>query len=219
MKTKSKFIRRFFTILFAASLLLACSKDGDQGPIGPQGEKGEQGLPGPDGPQGETGAQGATGSQGEAGQDGQDGAQGEPGTANVYFSDWIPSEFPASSTESSLQFQFSLTQEARDIIEDGAILVYARRNTVFSIPWTMRNEPTYPSQTYAYEVVASAFLRIWVTALDSDSLSNIFFKSTFQAEFRYVVIANSSGSDSSGKKTDFTKMTYEEITAHFNIPE
>lgn len=68
MKDKMKLTARFLSILFAASLFIACSKDGE---IGPQGPKGEQGQVGAEGPAG------------------QDGEQGEPGTANVIYSDWL----------------------------------------------------------------------------------------------------------------------------------
>ena len=203
MKTDVKFIQWCLGLLLMACLILACSKDGEQGPIGPQGPQGEQGLPGTDGQDGEEGPQGE---------------QGLPGTANVYFSDWIVSELPESSMLTSTFFSVSLSQEAIDTVEEGVMLVYARRNNVFSIPRTIRIEPTTPSQSYGFEIVASTILRIWVTALDLNSLPNIFFNSS-EAEFRYVVIANSSVSSSTGKKTDFTKMSYEEVLESFNIPE
>jgi hypothetical protein len=54
---------------------MACSKEGDQEPIGPTGEQGIQGEQGP------------------SGTDGEDEEQGETGTANVIYLDWIPSGF------------------------------------------------------------------------------------------------------------------------------
>ncbi|WP_373518927.1 hypothetical protein [Pricia sp.] len=101
MKTKMKIMRRFLSVLFIASLVLACSKDGDIGPIGPEGTQGEQGPKGdkgdpgqdgtaanqgaqgeqgPTGPKGDPGEDGAAANQGELGEKGEQGEQGEQGS-------------------------------------------------------------------------------------------------------------------------------------------
>ena len=65
---KISFVYSFATAISIALILVACSKEGDQGPAGPAG------AAGPAGPAGATGATGP---------------KGDTGTANVIYSNWI----------------------------------------------------------------------------------------------------------------------------------
>ncbi len=106
MKKELKIRQRYFGVLLLFCLLISCSKEGDQGPIGAQGEKGEQGL---------------TGQQGE---------DGEPGTATVIYSDWFPSEFSDDILTVSENFKVEAPDLTLEIIEKGLLLVYGRRTNV-----------------------------------------------------------------------------------------
>ncbi len=114
MKTQMKLTRRFFSILFVASLIVSCSQDDvSDGSMGPQGLQGEQGPagakgdPGVDGTaanQGDPGAQGQRGEEGPKGDQGEQGPKGDTGMANIIYSDWIPTEFPNNITSSGAGF-------------------------------------------------------------------------------------------------------------------
>ncbi len=202
MKTKMKFTKRFFSVLFIASLMMACSKDdGQDGATGPAGSQGEQGV---------------------AGQDGADGAQGEQGntgTANVVYSDWIPSEFngmAAASTAEQLLVSFGVVEFNRDT---DVVLVYGRRPSnalffdIYQLPFTLPSQ----DEQYRYRLTqGSGFTALRASHTNLVGGVNIF---TFFSDYRYVVIPG--GISSSGKVSskDYSKMTYEEIVEHFNIPE
>lgn len=224
MKTKMRFIRRFFSVLFIACLLLACDKDGVEGPIGPQGPQGQQGEAGPQGsegvdgeaqgvpgPQGANGADGADGVDGQAGADGQDGATG---TANVIYSAWIPSDFPDPINANFDQWEIIAPELTQEIHDTGVILVYARVGTlIYKLPdsyfgtiqehWNFRlldiNDP---------------LIAIRVHSIDGGNIGTPFLN----GDFRYVIIPG--GVSASGKSSlDYTQMSYKEIAERFNISD
>lgn len=241
MKTM-KFTNRFMSVILIASLFLACTDDGVEGAIGPQGPMGEQGLAGAEGPagvdgealgvpgqqgeqgvQGEQGAEGAQGEQGPLGEngtdgsdgaDGADGQQGETGTANVIYSDWIASDFPTTINNTFDQWEIFAPELTQEIHDTGVILVYARIGTlIYKLPdsffvsiqehWNFRLLDTNDT-----------LIAIRVHSIDGSNIGTPFLN----GDFRYVIIPG--GAAASGKSSmDYTKMSYEEITAHFGIPE
>ncbi len=180
-------------------LITSCSSDdGEDGATGPQGE---QGATGPQGPQGD---------QGE---------QGETGTANVMYSDWVNTELGNSIAASSASFDIDAPEVDPDMLNFGTILVYGRRidvvdgNTVYQLPMVFG---AARQQSYFF-VATDGNIRISVHANEEgDTVGD----GTFLAQYRYVLIPGGvSTSGKSGSGVDFSKMTYEEVVAYFNIPE
>ncbi|WP_236262832.1 collagen-like protein [Aggregatimonas sangjinii] len=224
MKTKMKFIRRFFSVVCIASLLLACEKDVVEGPVGPQGPQGEQGEPGPQGADGVDGeAQGVPGPQGEQGPpgtdgvdgaDGQDGEQGEPGTANVIYSDWIPSEFPDPINDTFDQWEIFAPELTQEIHDTGVILVYARIGTlIHQLPDSFF---TGVQEHWNFRLldINDDLIAIRVHSINGSNIGTPYLN----GDFRYVIIPG--GISASAKSSlDYTKMSYEEIAERFNIPD
>ncbi len=172
---------------------------------------------------GEDGAIGPTGADGAIGPTGADGEQGEPGTANVIYSDWIASEIPQTMPSSSENFPIAENIED-DIIDSAVILVYGR--TASGAVWAL---PTildfFPNQVnYSFAVGSNKELTV-VVSLVSGSLD--LPNNAYLTDYRYVLIpggqlmgGGASGSKSAkNKNVDYSKMSYEEITTQFNIPE
>ncbi len=205
MKTKTLKVI-LCSIACSMMFVLGCSKDGEDGAIGPQGSQGEQGL------QGTTGASGETGTDGE---DGAQGIQGEPGTANVVYSDWITLDFgetPINETSVSQNIDVpDLTQEIKD---NGVVLVYSRRILggsyhYFTLPY---HRYSTNFQYFSHKFFAHVNrINISITSIDGNPIFAAYF-----TEFRYVILPG--GIPVSGKRAiDYSKMSYEKITAHFEI--
>ena len=221
MKTKMKFMRRFFSVLFIASLLLACEKDGVEGPIGPQGSQGEQGDIGPQGPpgvdgeaQGIPGPPGEDGTDGADGADGQDGQQGEPGTANVIYSDWVPSEFPDPINANFAQWELFAPELTQEVHDTGVILVYARIGIfIHKLPDSFF-APTQEHWNFRLLDINDPLIAIRVHSIDGSNIGTPYLN----GDFRYVIVPG--GISASGKfSVDYSKMSYEEIALQFNIPD
>ncbi len=208
MKTMMMITRRFFSMLFITSLLIACSADdGDDGAIGPQGPQGEQGPPG------------AQGEPGEDGQDGEQGEQGETGSANVIYSDWILADYlNPNAVSTNVMGLATLSESEFDIVND-LVLVYAGNNIfsasyeIFQLPYTHNGNLVFGFGIFG-DGDGNSSLQVRVRTIDGSN-SNF----TFIDYYRYIIIPG--GVPVSGKSSslDYSKMTYEEILDHFNIPE
>jgi len=205
MKTQMKITKRLLSILLLMTLLTACSKDGQDGAIGPQGVAGQDGTNGVDGQDGTNGADG---------QNGVDGADGEPGTANVIYSDWVPSpfNFDPDSILSSNSFIIApgLTQDIRD---NGVVLVYGRTNgdQRFQLPAVIFGR----NQSYSARPGNGFNLRLIVESIDSGVIG----QSLYLTEFRYLLIPGGILDSAKSASVDYSKMSYEEIAERFNIPD
>jgi hypothetical protein len=61
------------------------------------------------------------------------------------------------------------------------------------------------------------FIALYVEALNTVGGTNLF---TYFDDYRYVIVPGGvSTSGKSASATDFTKMSYDELIAYFNIPE
>ncbi|WP_282079396.1 hypothetical protein [Aquimarina algiphila] len=162
------------------------------------------------------------GEDGAIGPTGADGEQGEPGTANVIYSDWIASEIPQTMPSSFQNFPIAENIED-DIIDSGVILVYGR--TASNAVWALPTILDFSSQVnYSFAVGSNKELTVAVSLVSGSlDLPN----NAYLTDYRYVLIPGGqlmgggvSGSKSAkNKNVDYSKMSYEEITTQFNIPE
>lgn len=202
--------KMLFKISILAALACSCSaEDGQDGAIGPQGPQGEQGFPGEDGQDGEDGAQGEQGEQGEA------------GTANVIYSDWIPDDFPIPPDpaigETTATFLINASELTEAIKNNGLILLYARRvsgPTTFAVAQLPITVSAPINHYYSFEYNNfNENLSVRILHTEGGAIGYPAYR-----EYRYILIPG--GIPTSGKSTmDYTQMSYEEIIAHFNIPE
>lgn len=237
MKTM-KITNRLIGMLCIAVLLLGCTKEegtmGLQGPMGEQGIAGQQGpagedgqdgealgVPGPQGEQGEPGADGAQGPQGEQGEAGAQGPtglqgeQGETGSANVIYSNWIASEFPSSINSDFDQWEMFAPELTQEIHDTGVILVYARKgNLIYPVPVTFF-DTIDESWNFRLLDINDTMIAVRVHSVNGGTIGQPYLN----GDFRYILIPG--GVVSSGKTTsaDYSKMSYDEITSHFNIPK
>ncbi|MDH7446252.1 collagen-like triple helix repeat-containing protein [Aquimarina sp. 2201CG14-23] len=190
MKAMKNLIGCIAILLISASII---SCEGEDGAVGPQGE---QGLQGDQGPQGD---------------------QGDPGTANVIYSDWIIRDYENSgglAEETNTQLLATLGVGDFDLTQD-ILLVYGRREInaivteINQLPYIAVSDNDF----YGFEVASfngGFTLRVQVATLDGATSAFAFFDS-----FRYVIIPGGVGSTKS--VNDYKKMSYEEVTALFNI--
>lgn len=229
MKTQMKLTRRFFSILFVASLIVSCSQDDvSDGSMGPQGLQGEQGPagakgdPGVDGTAANQGDPGAQGQQGEEGPKGEQGPKGDTGTANVIYSDWIPTEFPNNITTSGAGFDIDAPNLTMDIMNKGTVMVFGRNLTIFGFDYFALPFITSGDQ-HNFRIEKEKVLRITAATLSgavSSQVGNPFFE-----DYRYVIIPGGKpattgpviGTDK--KALNYSKMSYEELTQYFDIPQ
>ena len=200
MKT-TKLIKSILVVAFVAFLGSCSSEDGADGLNGVDGTDGVDGVDGMDGA------------------DGTDGEDGDAGTANVIYSDWIDSEFASiSAAEESEQLLVSLGPGDFNADQD-VILVYGRRAdnailfTVSQLPFELFSQ----SEVYRYRVSEGAtFNALYVDNSSSDGGNKVF---DYFADYRYVIIPGGVSANGKSSSIDYTKMSYEEVIAHFNIPE
>lgn len=236
-----------------AALIFAiagCGGDGDPGPAGPKGDKGDQGEqgpkgdpgdgsgtsgepgqqgaqgePGPQGAQGEPGPQGPQGDPGPQGAQGEPGEDGEPGTANVFYSQWLAlnaatksstSLFPGTLFE-TFALRYSFTIGTSDPFKNnGVLLVYFRPNTTAGVS-------VYPLPVSTY----NGFINMQVENFNDDSFTIMIFAEPRSQEveeivdediasFRYVIIPG--GTAINGRIATVDLRDYEAVKKHYGIP-
>ena len=187
----------FFIWTLVGIMFLACSPDdGEDGAIGPQGVQGEQGQTGPQGEQGET---------------------GETGTANVIYSDWIPSGFESPIADTHASFPIQNVEGLTDEIKaNGYISVYGRYTTAYTII-----EPLPKSifglrmQHYDFQINdLNQNINIWITSIDGSDIEIPIYD-----DYRYIIIPGGTPSTSGKSAMDYSKMSYEQLVSLFHIPE
>ncbi len=140
------------------------------------------------------------------------------GNGTVLYSKWISSQFPNSSVNSSEFFNLPMIKNGLFNPQKDVIMVYGRRNTIFTLPVTMPQD----TESYMIEILAvvnGTTVRLRVTSLDLSALQDIFFRPSANAAFRVVIIP---GEKLLGLKANvsknFEKMSYEDIVEQFDIP-
>lgn len=202
-----KFTTRLLAFIFISTMIVSCAKDGEDGAIGPQGSQGEQGV---------AGIAGADGEQGDQGE------QGETGTANVIYSDWL--DTPIVDNDNNIMSptangSLDVPGLSQEIVDQGTVLVYGKvsaNDNIYALPYIGNQGVSY---YYFFNVEE---INIRLTTVDGSNIGEPLF-----ATYRYILIpggveaSNGSGGLSGGKSSsiDYTKMTYAEVVAHFNITE
>lgn len=182
-----------------------------------------------DGTDGLNGTDGLDGTNGLDGTDGADGAQGNNGTANVIYSDWIDVDYLLDGAlESNLQGLGTFTESELNRDTD-VVLVYGQRDTesaadgVYALPYILASQDEYYSFMLADASSITTSLRATVNTLDGGT--NLF---NFFQQYRYVIIPGGQsesggdapgGFDSKNSTLDYSKMSYEEVAAHFGIQD
>ncbi|WP_273568777.1 hypothetical protein [Maribacter halichondriae] len=136
---------------------------------------------------------------------------------NVLYSAWLPSQLPNSSQSSSEFFQLPLIQNKFLNLDEDLVMVYGRRNNIFTLPITMPQD----AESYMVELlpgVKGTTVRLRVTSLDLGPLQDIFFRPSAKAQFRVVIVPGEKLlSFKSANSPDFEKMTYAEVAHYFNL--
>lgn len=152
------------------------------------------------------------------GADGADGAQGPAGTANVIYSAWISA--PAGTPEtidgtSGLSTSIAAPQLTADIMEKGTILVYmsfGSATNTFTLPYTS----TAGGFTNTITAIASLNTIKLFRFKHANDGTTVSLPATLK--WRYVLIPGGVAASNSKKvNPDYSKMSYEEVCAYFNI--
>lgn len=196
-----------------AVCLFIFSCEGEDGAIGPQGERGPQGEQGEPGESGEPGVNGDQGPQGNTGPQGDQGPQGDPGTANVMYSDWIQSPFPANITNVSLGFFIDDDTITEEIINSGVVLVYGSSTNAFN-QFVFALPHLSSGNFYSFTITEVGMLGIFVESINNDPVGMPLFD-----KYRYIIIPGSVLINKNQTSIDYTKLSYQEVIDLFNISE
>lgn len=190
MKTRIKWTDRLFSLLFIASLLLACSKEDDA-----------------------TGPQGPAGAVGQNGQDGAPGEKGETGTANILYSDWLEADW-GNVNDDYAEFFIEAPEITQQIIDTGLILAYGKTTSgqFFLLPTSVFNVTTIENYLVAVDELGT--LKILVKETNNQILGTPVLN-----RFRFVIVPDGMPLSGKSATIDFSKMTYKELADHFGIPD
>lgn len=159
-----------------------------------------------------------SGDDGNDGTNGVDGTQGPAGTANVIYSAWMNA--PAGTPEtidgtSGLSTSIAAPELSADILAKGTILVYLSFGTgtnIFTLPYTS----TAGGATNTITAIASLNnIKLFRFKHANDGTTVALPASL---SWRYILIpGGAAAATSKTAKVDYSKMSYEEVCAHFNI--
>lgn len=149
------------------------------------------------------------------GTDGVDGQPGATGTANVIYSAWAAAPTAVAETidgTSGMSTTINAPQLTDDILSKGTILVYVSFGTgTFSLPYTST------AGGFANTITAiSTLKKIKLFRFRHDGGGTVNLPTTLT--WRYILIpGGAAAATAKAAKTDYSKMSYEEVCAHFNI--
>lgn len=178
--------------MVSVMLMVAC--EGPTGPAGPPGDEGPQG---------------------------EEGDQGEPGSIDAFYSDWIP--FQTDQWDQVTEFgkitqlyEISEGQVTRDIVDQGAILVYIRFGGAPDprpLPFVGYITTTTTEQLIWFRFSPGRIV-IAFSNLSSNDDPGIFGSGN---SYRYVIIPG--GTPVAGALVaDPSSLSYEEASRRFGIP-
>ncbi len=152
---------------------------------------------------------------GKDGVDGQVGATGATGTANVIYSAWITAPTAAAETidgTSGISTTINAPELSDDILSKGTILVYVSFGIgTYTLPYTST------AGGFVNTITAiSTLKKIKLFRFRHDAGGTVGLPTTLS--WRYILIPGGvAAATSKEAKLDYSKMSYEEVCAHFNI--
>jgi len=162
-----------------------------------------------------SGDDGTDGVDGINGTNGTDGAAGAAGTANVIYSAWINAPAAAAETidgTSGMSTTINAPQLSNDILNKGTVLVYMSfGGGVYTVPYTST------AGGFANTITAiSSVQKIKLFRFRHDGAGTVALPVSLS--WRYILIpGGAQATTSKTAKLDYTKMSYEEVCARFNI--
>lgn len=156
-----------------------------------------------------------SGDDGANGTNGTDGAPGATGTANVIYSAWITAPTAVAETidgTSGMSTTINAPQLSTDILSKGTILVYVSFGTgTYTVPYTST------AGGFANTITAiSNVQKIKLFRFRHDGAGTVGLPTSLS--WRYILIPGGvAAATSKTAKLDYSKMSYEEVCARFNI--
>ncbi|MDW8849845.1 hypothetical protein SD960_07050 [Flavobacterium sp. MMLR14_040] len=157
------------------------------------------------------------GTNGTNGVDGQPGATGATGTANVIYSAWLTAPVAAAETvdgTSGMSTSLVVPELTDDILSKGTVLVYVSFGSgTFSLPYTSTAGGFVNTIT-----AVSTLKKIKLFRFRHDQGGTVNLPTSLS--WRYILIPGGvAAATSKTAKLDYSKMSYQEVCAHFNIQQ
>ncbi|SHM69451.1 hypothetical protein [Flavobacterium chilense] len=152
---------------------------------------------------------------GKDGVDGATGATGPAGTANVIYSAWLTAPTAVAETidgTSGLSTSINAPELSADILAKGTILVYMSFGSgTYTLPYTST------AGGFVNTVTAiSSLQKIKLFRFRHDGVGTVGLPTSLS--WRYILIPGGvAAATSKQTQPDYSKMTYEEVCARFNI--
>jgi hypothetical protein len=156
-------------------------------------------------------------------EDGKDGEQGPAGTANVMYSDWMNQNWNSSNEANTKTMSVEEPRANNDFFNNGGIILgyfKAWGNTIYPLAYA-DNSNRNLRKMYAVHFETQGSVRFIIESTDGTALTNVEVNgstSDYNPQFKYVLIPGGVNI-SSRQAMDYTKMSYQQICKHFNIPE
>ncbi|KRD63159.1 hypothetical protein ASE40_05105 [Flavobacterium sp. Root935] len=155
-----------------------------------------------------------SGDDGTDGVNGADGAPGAAGTANVIYSAWLTAPAAAAETidgTSGMSTTINAPELSADILSKGTILVYVSFGSgTYTVPYTST------AGGFVNTITAISNLqKIKLFRFRHDGGGTVNLPTTLN--WRYILIPGGVAATAKTAKLDYSKMSYEEVCAHFNI--
>jgi len=155
-----------------------------------------------------------SGDDGTDGVNGADGAPGAAGTANVIYSAWLTAPAAAAETidgTSGMSTTINAPELSADILSKGTILVYVSFGSgTYTVPYTST------AGGFVNTITAISNLqKIKLFRFRHDGGGTVNLPTTLN--WRYILIPGGVAATAKTAKQDYSKMSYEEVCAHFNI--
>ena len=152
---------------------------------------------------------------GTDGVDGQTGATGPAGTANVIYSEWLKAPVAVVETidgTTGMSTSINAPQLSADILAKGTILVYMSFGTgTYTLPYTSNAGGTTNTITAIANVNTIKFFRFTHSGSGTVNIPTTL-------NWRYILIPGGvAATTTRGVLPNYSKMSYEEVCAHFNI--
>lgn len=154
---------------------------------------------------------------GADGTNGTNGVDGKPGTANVIYSAWLTAPTAVAETvdgTSGMSTTINAPELSEDILSKGTVLVYVSFGSgTYTLPYTST------AGGFANTITAiSTLKKIKLFRFRHDAGGTVNLPTTLS--WRYILIPGGvAAATSKAVKTDYSKMSYEEVCAHFNIQQ